>query len=173
MTKAARAVYDGHMQGHRTLPGPKAIAEFSRKLTQGPLGRRGFGEASLVTNWAEIVGVAQALGSMPLKIAFPRDERTRGVLHVRVSTGGLATEFQYRKELIISRINSHFGYGAVADLRITQGHVPPRMPRKKTPPPPVLPEEQENDLQQRLAGVEDDEMREALAKLGRRLAARQ
>lgn len=156
----------------RTLQGPKAIAEFSRQLTKQPLGKRGFSEVSLITHWPEIVGQAQALGSVPLKIAFPREERSGGTLHVRVSTGGLATEFQYRKELIVSRINSHFGYGAVADLRITQGHVPPRPPKKKALPPPVLPPEQEMDLQQRLAGVEDDEMREALARLGRRLAAR-
>jgi hypothetical protein len=159
------------MQDHRTLPGPKAIAEFSRKLTQAPLGRRGFGEASLVTNWPEIVGTAQALGSLPVKIAFPRDERAGGVLHVRVATGGLATEFQYRKELIVSRINSHFGYGAVADIRITQGHVPPRPPKPATAAPPVLPPDQERDLQSSLAAVEDEEIREALARLGRRLAA--
>ena len=42
----------------RTLPGPKAIAEFSRKLARTHLGKRGFAEASLVTNWAEIVGTA-------------------------------------------------------------------------------------------------------------------
>lgn len=156
----------------RTLPGPKAIAEFSRQLTRQPLGKRGFAEVSLITHWPEIVGQAQALGSVPLKIAFPREERSGGTLHVRVATGGLATEFQYRKELILSRINSHFGYGAVADLRITQGHVPPRQPKKKPPPPPVLQPDQESELQQRLAGVEDDEMREALARLGRRLAAR-
>jgi hypothetical protein len=155
----------------RTLPGPKAIAEFSRKLTRDPLGKRGFGEASLVTNWAEIVGTAQALGSLPLKIAFPRDERTGGTLHVRVSTGGLATEFQYRKELILSRINSYFGYGAVADMRITQGHVPPRAPKPAAKPAPVLPAAQEQELQASLAGIEDEEMREALARLGRRLAA--
>jgi hypothetical protein len=156
----------------RTLPGPKAIADFSRKLTKDSLGRRGFGEASLITHWAEIVGAAQALGSMPLKIAFPRDERTGGVLHVRVSTGGLATEFQYRKELIVSRINSHFGYGAVADIRITQGHVEPRAPKPKPSAPPVLPADQEQDLQSRLSAVEDEEIREALARLGRRLAGR-
>jgi hypothetical protein len=156
----------------RTLPGPKAIAEFSRQLTKKPLGRRGFAEASLVTNWAEIVGVAQALGSLPLKISFPREERTGGVLHVRVATGGLAIEFQYRKELIVSRINGHFGYGAVADLRITQGHVPPRAPKPRIPPPPVLAPDQERDLQQSLSIVEDPEMREALARLGRRLAAK-
>ena len=160
------------MQDHRTLPGPKAVAEFSRRLTKDTLGRRGFGEASLVTNWAEIVGNAQALGSMPLKIAFPRNERSGGVLHVRVSTGGLATEFQYRKELIVSRINGHFGYGAVADLRITQGHIPPRAPKKSVLAAPVLPAEQEKALQESLAAVEDDEMREALARLGRRLAAK-
>jgi hypothetical protein len=156
----------------RTLPGPKAIAEFSRKLAKGHLGKRGFAEASLVTNWAEIVGTAQALGSMPLKIAFPREERTGGVLHVRVSTGGLATEFQYRKELIVSRVNSHFGYGAVADLRITQGHVPPRAPKPAPRPDPVLPPDQERSLQDTLAGVQDEDIREALARLGRRLAAR-
>lgn len=156
----------------RTLPGPKAIAEFSRQLTKQPLGKRGFAEVSLITHWPEIVGQAQALGSVPLKIAFPREERTGGVLHVRVSTGGLATEFQYRKELIVSRINSHFGYGAVADLRITQGHIPVRQPKKSLLAPPVLPAEQEQALQQSLAGVEDDEMREALASLGRRLAAK-
>ncbi len=156
----------------RFLPGPKAIADFSRKLTKDTLGKRGFGEASLVTNWAEIVGVAQALGSMPLKIAFPRDERSGGVLHVRVATGGLATEFQYRKELIVSRINSHFGYGAVSDLRITQGHVEPRPAKPKPTPAPVLAPEQELDLQSRLALVDDEEVREALARLGRRLAGR-
>jgi hypothetical protein len=156
----------------RTLPGPKAIAEFSRTLTKAHLGKRGFAEASLVTHWAEIVGTAQALGSLPLKIAFPREERTGGVLHVRVATGGLATEFQYRKELIVARINSHFGYGAVADLRITQGHVPPRAPKRAPPPPPVLPPDQEMSLQATLSGVQDEEIREALARLGRRLAAR-
>ena len=156
----------------RTLPGPKAIAEFSRQLTKQPLGRRGFAETSLITNWPEIVGQAQALGSVPLKIAFPREERTGGVLHVRVSTGGLATEFQYRKELIISRINSYFGYGAVADLRITQGHIPPRPPKKSVLAPPVLPPDQELDLQKSLSDVEDDEMRDALARLGRQLAAK-
>ena len=156
----------------RALPGPKAIAEFSRQLTRQPLGKRGFAEVSLITHWPEIVGQAQALGSVPLKIAFPREERSGGVLHVRVSTGGLATEFQYRKELIVSRINSHFGYAAVADLRISQGHVPPRAPKKKLLPQPVLPPDQEQALQQSLAGVEDEEMREALARLGRRLAAK-
>jgi len=156
----------------RTLPGPKAIAEFSRKLAKNHLGKRGFAEASLVTNWAEIVGTAQALGSMPLKIAFPREERSGGVLHVRVSTGGLATEFQYRKELIVARVNSHFGYGAVADLRITQGHVPPRAPKPAPLAAPVLPPDQERSLQDILAGVEDEDIREALARLGRRLAAR-
>jgi hypothetical protein len=156
----------------RTLPGPRAIAQFSSQLTKKPLGRRGFSEASLITNWAEIVGTAQALGSLPLKIAFPREERTGGVLHVRVATGGLATEFQYRKELIVSRINSHFGYGAVADLRITQGHIPPRPPKRAPRTMPVLPPDQEQELQQRLSAVEDPEIRDALERLGRRLAAR-
>jgi hypothetical protein len=151
-------------------PGPRAIGEFSQRLTKKPLGRRGFTEASLVADWAHIVGEAQALGSLPLKISFPAGERAGGILHVRVASGGLATEFSHLEPLILQRVNGYFGYGAVARLKVTQGPVPPRAPKRRAKPVAVLSPERERALQERLAAVEDPEIREALARLGRNLA---
>ena len=160
------------MQDQPADRGPRAIAEFSQRLTRKPLGQRGFTEASLIADWPLIVGEDQARGSLPLKISFPPGERAGGTLHLRVVSGGLAMEFSHREPLILQRINGYFGYGAVAKLKVTQGPVPPRARRPKAKAPTSLPAEQESALQQRLAAVEDPEIREALARLGRNLAGR-
>jgi len=154
------------MQDHQ---GPRALGDLTQRLAKTHLGKRGFTEASLVTDWAHIVGEAQSLGSLPLKIVFPQGERAGGTLHVRVASGGLATEFNHLEPLILQRINGYFGYGAVARLKITQGPVPKRERKKQAKPPAVLPPEQEQALQDRLAAVTDPDLREALAKLGRNL----
>ena len=153
------------------LNGPRAIGEFSQRLTRKPLGKRGFTETALIAEWPLIVGADQALGSLPLKIVFPPGERRDGTLHVRVASGGLALEFSHREPLIISRINGYFGYGAVARLKIVQGPVTPRA-RRAVKAPPVLAPEQEKALQATTSVVEDPEIREALTRLGRNLAGR-
>jgi hypothetical protein len=152
--------------------GPRSVGEFAQRLTKKPLGKRGFTEASLVSDWGHIVGEAQALGSLPLKIVFPPGERVGGTLHLRVASGGLATEFNHLEPLILQRINGYFGYGAVARLKITQGPVPKRAPKKSVKPRATLPPEQELALQDKLSAVPDPDIREALARLGRNLAGR-
>jgi hypothetical protein len=155
---------------HRGQFGPRAINEFSRLLTKKPLGLRGFTETALIAEWSVIVGEAQSLGSLPVKITFPAGDRSNGTLHVRVVSGGLAMEFNHREPLILQRINGYFGYGAVARLKITQGPVPPRLPKKNQSGPPILPPEEERSLQDKLALIDDPELRDALARLGRRLS---
>jgi hypothetical protein len=156
----------------RGQSGPRALAEFSQRLTKKPLGKRGFTEQSLITDWPQIVGEAQALGSLPVKISFPSGERAAGTLHVRVVSGGLAMEFNHREPLILQRINGYFGYGAVAHLKITQGPVPKRAGRHTVQPPPSLSGAEESALQVTLAAIDDPELREAFARLGRNLAGR-
>ena len=150
---------------------PRAIAELVARLTRRPLGRRGFSEAALVAEWPAIVGPLKGNATLPLKISFPPGERTGGTLHVRVATGGLATELQHQEPLIVERINGYFGYGAVSRLKISQGHLPPR-PLRRPPAEPPLDAAAEGRLQAALTVVEDAEIRTVLAGLGRRLAAR-
>ena len=150
----------------------RAIGDMTTRLAKRGLGSRGFTEAALVTEWPNIVGALLGGGSLPLKIAFPPGDRVGGTLSLRVASGGLAMEFQHLEPQILQKVNAFFGYGAVARLAITQGPVPRRTPpRAATPPPPPLDGAAAADMQRRLAGIADDDLRTTLEALGRRLAA--
>ncbi len=153
----------------RGSAGPRAIAELSARLTRRPLGKRGFTEAAVITEWPAIVGSLLGSSTLPLKIVFPPGQRAGGVLHIRVASGAVAAQLQHLEPLIVQRINGFFGYGAVIRLAISQGVVPKRPPRRG-PPPPQLDAAAEAELEKRLEKVEDVELREALASLGRHLA---
>lgn len=151
--------------------GPRAIAATVDRVTRPSLSRRGFAEASVIADWPAIVGAALAEHVCPLRIAFPRGQRGDGTLHVRAASGAMATRLQHLHPLVLERINGHFGYRAVARLVVTQGPLPSR-PRRVAPAPPALSAEGERALEDRLAAVEDPELRAALAGLGRHVLAR-
>ena len=149
--------------------GPRALASVLPRVARTALGKRGFGEVAIVSEWPAIVGATLAAETVPLRLAFPRGRNADGTLHVRVS-GTFATELQHLAPLVIERINTYFGFGAIARLALTQGPVVGRRRRRARTPPPSP--EQEARLEERLAGVEPGELREALARLGRALHQR-
>src|SRR5215471_17932212 len=100
----------------------------TRTAFRNTLGGRGFAEAGLITEWAAVVGEDIARMSRPIQLAFPRGERKGGVLTVACS-GAAALELQHLKPQILDRVNTHFGYGAVRDIRFKQGEAPRRTPR--------------------------------------------
>lgn len=155
----------------RGSSGPRAIGETTARLTRRTLGKRGFAEGALVTEWPAIVGSALARATLPLRIAFPRNERTGGTLHIRVASGAMATQLQHLEPLVVQRINSYFGYGAVDRLSLSQGPVAAQ-PVRRPPVEPTLDPAQQAQLAGQLAGIEDEELKAALASLGRHLAAR-
>jgi hypothetical protein len=134
------------------------------RLTGPILGKQGLGEAKLLSEWAAIVGTTLAGHCWPVKLAFPRGQRQEGTLRLRVAPG-VAVEIQHREPVILERINAYFGYRAVARLAIVQGPPPPRSEVPPTPPRPLLPSEQAA-LRERLEGVEDPTLRDALERLG-------
>ena len=153
--------------------GIRTLATLMPKLTRPILGRRGFAVASVITEWATIVGIELAGSSQPEKLVFPRGERVGGVLHVRVA-GGVATELQHLEPQVVERINGHFGYRAVSRLKLV--HVPPATltdTKKKaaTRASGAVPEEAPPEVRQ-LEEIEHLELRNALEKLGRAIAAR-
>jgi hypothetical protein len=132
------------------------------------LGGRGFAEAGLITEWAAIVGNDVARMSRPVQLAFPRGERKGGMLTVECG-GAAALELQHLKPQILDRINSHFGYAAVAELRFKQGSTPvkarsrSRMSvRDSKPPTPA----EIAETTAALAAVPDGEIKASLMRLG-------
>jgi hypothetical protein len=92
----------------------------TRTAFRNTLGGRGFAEAGLITEWAAVVGQDIARMSRPVQIAFPRGERKGGVLTIACGVAA-AVELKHLKPQILDRVNTHFGYGAVSELRFRQG----------------------------------------------------
>ena len=104
---------------------------------------RGFATTALLSDWPSIVGAELARFTMPDKVVWPRhrddaDEtnqqrgrRDEGAILVLRVDGPRAIEVQHRSGQILERVNRHFGYRAVAEMRILQAPVtrkPARVP---------------------------------------------
>ncbi len=154
-----------------SLYGVKTVGSFVPGLTRKAFEKYGFSAATLITDWATIVGKEMAIFTAPERLKWPRnverseegEEAAKGrpgaTLVLRVD-GARALDVQYKSRQIIERINAYFGYAAVAELRIVQGPVDTR-PRPApiklpAPMPPLAPE---------IASVADADLREALARL--------
>jgi hypothetical protein len=147
--------------------GLRAIAAEIPRIAGAALGKRGFGEAQLVTQWEAVIGAELAEKLSPERLTFSRGERRNGTLRLRVASA-FATDAQHLEPLLIERINAFFGYGAVARLAFVQGP-----PLTAAPPPPrlrPLSAEEQSAIEARVAGVADPELRTALARLGSAVA---
>ena len=149
----------------------RALASAVESVTKPIFGKRGLADGAIVRHWGIIVGPAFAAYTAPEKLVFPTGARHGGTLHLRVASGGIATQVQHLEPLIVERVNGFFGYGAVARLHLKQGPV--------TPPAPIaggglpaLDGREEADLAERLDVVEDEALRQVLESLGRSVAAR-
>tara|TARA_B100000519_G_C14213950_1_gene424024 strand:+ start:493 stop:999 length:507 start_codon:yes stop_codon:yes gene_type:complete len=142
----------------RRTGGPLPIATLVPKLTRKALGKYGFSYAGLITEWETIVGANIARASTPEKLTFPHNKRDSGVLRLRAESGA-ALEIQHLEPQILERINSYFGYRAVARLQLINGPVQrestrpiakQKPTRKTTTPPPKVTEPKLRNVLQRL-----------------------
>jgi hypothetical protein len=66
-----------------------------------------------------IVGNIYGQHSIPRRLQFPKGQRTEGVLTV-ATTGSVALLMQHQVMVILERINTYFGYRAVAAIKFQQ-----------------------------------------------------
>lgn len=150
---------------------PKALASLVAGLTRPLFGRRGLADGAIVREWPAIAGPLLAAHTVPERIVYPHGKRNEGTLHLRVATGGLATEILHLEPQLIERVNGYFGFRAVARLKLTQGPVAKRdqPPKSRSP----LNADQEDVLAGILAQVDDADLQAALDALGRSIMARE
>ncbi|WP_421875561.1 DUF721 domain-containing protein [Pacificispira sp.] len=167
---------DGPPKGNRKKKddmrygGTQSLAAIVPRLARKAVGKRGFMDARILNEWPMIVGADLARHAHPDRLTFPRGRRDGGTLHIR-AMGPMATELQHLEPVLVDRINSHFGYRAVAGIKLLQ--VPPtRLPadarkaQSRKPPAPPADPRQLADLDRRLEEVEDPELRAILRRLG-------
>ena len=109
---------------------PKKIGDTLGKVNRVFSNKYGKIEFLILSKWPQIVGSFFAEHSEPDKISrltedFDEYDQPifKSFLNVRVSPAA-AVEFQHYKDTIIEKINSFFGYKAIADLRLQQNFIP-------------------------------------------------
>lgn len=163
----------GAIGDEKRFGAPRAVSALVAPLTRRALGKHGFASASLISDWATIIGDELAASCQPIKLAFPQGRRDAGTLHLHVS-GGAALEIQHITPQIIERINGHLGYHAVARLKLIQGQAPRRTRARRRrldergPRRPVEPKHWDG-----LDEIADPALRESLRRLGMAIAQRE
>ena len=150
-----------------TMSGPRHMSRMIPEVAGKALGKKGLGYGKLVTDWPMIVGADLAEATAPVKLSFPRGERTDATLTIDI-VPARAIEVQHTMPQLIERVNAVFGYRAVARIKLVQ-----RPPSKAAPAAnlrPLSPLE-EKELIELTGAVPDGELRLALESLGRAVQA--
>ena len=146
----------------RMARGPVSLSAIMGRITRPALGKRGFVGADILAHWPAIVGPELAAFACPLQVKYPRGRNASGTLMLRVASGAAATLLQFKAPIIIARVNQFFGYGAVSQVQVSQGPLPP-LPVAAAPSPAPEPGPEVTAL---VAAVPSGAVRAALLKLG-------
>ncbi|WOH64949.1 DUF721 domain-containing protein [Bradyrhizobium sp. BWA-3-5] len=150
-------------------PGPVTAKPLSVLLSDvftDAYAKQGFAARELVTRWADIAGPEIAAYSEPMKMQWPRpvegQPQEPATLVLRVE-GPMALEIQHSSDVILQRVNRFFGWSAVGRLALRQAPLSRRKgpARRQAPDPKAVAKVAET-----LSGIEDEELRAALARLG-------
>jgi hypothetical protein len=153
-----------HAVNKPSRPVGKPLRELLNKLVGDAFARQGFASAELVTRWDDIVGHEIAAHSEPIKLRWPRrtdDDGEAGTLVLRVE-GPAAIEIQHLAALICERVNRFLGWRAVERLALRQAPLRRRQPRAARTEDPAA----AAPIAETLSDIKDDELKEALARLG-------
>jgi hypothetical protein len=152
--------------------GPRSLASLLPALTRPAIGKQGFSEAGLFTDWSAIAGEEIAAYCQPERLDFPRGQRREGVLKLRVESAW-ATALQHLEPQLIERVNASLGYRAVARLKLIQGPIA-RPPQRRGPTPPAprpIDPAALKALAEETATIEDEGLRAAVERLALALLA--
>jgi hypothetical protein len=142
--------------------GFRAAGASAAKIVGPIVARHGGGVlARLKSHWAAIVGPELATATWPEALA------RGGTLKLRVAPAK-ALEVQHRTPLVIERVNLFFGRAAVTRLALVQGPLP-SLSEPSRSPARALTARESAALERQLAAVDNAELRDVLARLGRRI----
>jgi hypothetical protein len=152
------------------------LADFVPKILDPAVARQGFGESALLLDWQEIVGERIAAISEPVRLQWPpagmkRDPlepRPPAALVLRVEPG-FGIEIQHLSAVLIDRVNAHLGWRCIGSLRIRQEKIERKTSaRRQAVENPLA----RTEAERRVTGIEEEPLREALARLGARVLHR-
>ena len=118
----------------------KTVGHYLSGVTRPVFEKFGFQRAALLTDWDSIVGAPLCHFSAPEQIKWQAQrnetvaieqagQQEGATLVIRVD-GPAALEVQHQAPQIIERINSYFGFRAIAEIRILQAPLNKPLPKQ-------------------------------------------
>ena len=152
---------------------PKKLGDTLSRINKNYASKFGRIEFIILSKWTQIVGSFFADHSEPDKISRITEEFNefdepiyKNFLHVRVSPAA-AVEFQHYKDTIIEKINSHFGYKAISDLRLQQNFVSEKKINKNINLfNQEFSEEEKTNIKSEINNIKDKELEKSIVNLG-------
>lgn len=152
--------------------GFRNVGGLAQRLTGSLAKGRGGSIARLRADWTAIVGEELARRTRPEALVTGRSARgsaggSAKLLRLRVA-GASALEVQHMSGQLVERVNAYAGHRLIDDIRLVQGAIAatPAAPPLPKPGPDVV-----RRVEGQVAQVEDADLRQALARLGTRIAA--
>ncbi|MFA3919753.1 DUF721 domain-containing protein [Ruegeria hyattellae] len=138
---------------------------------------RGFAVSRVITHWAEIVGQDIAAICRPVNVSYGRGGF--GATLSLLTTGAQAPMLEMQKERLREKVNAVYGYNAIARIRLTQtaptgfAEGQASFAHRPAPKKEEIPAEVVTEASKAAQGVENDDLRNALERLGRNVLTRQ
>lgn len=98
--------------------GPNEIGNSLMNVIKGFGKKYGFINSDILTDWDKIAGPDLAAKISPVKLSFPMGQRQNGTLYVKIKNASFSSIIQYQFPTVIDRVNTYFGYRAVATVKI-------------------------------------------------------
>lgn len=149
---------------------PRPLSDLLGATLTDVMKAQGFASGEILSRWASIVGPEVADFSEPLKINWPRPNPKAeasesppepATLVLRVE-GPMALEIQHMSAVILERVNRFFGWQAIGRIALRQAP----LRRQTRPTPPKLPDPAIVAQIADSLPVEDEGLRQAIARLG-------
>ena len=144
--------------------GAQSLGALAPRITKAAYEAHGFPVAALISDWSTIAGAELAPFTRPERLVWPqRRESGRGATLYLCAEGPRALEVQHSVPQLLDRLNTHFVYRAVTQIRIIQAPITRSPARRRTDPPAPLEASPDMDL----TDIGDDRLRAALSRLAR------
>ncbi|HEV7254877.1 MAG TPA: DciA family protein [Mesorhizobium sp.] len=154
---------------------PRPLNDLASAVLDPVLRKRAGISVALIQSWEDIVGESVARRSRPEKIQWPRrrhdDEPFQSATLVVAAEASAALELQHQTGELMARVNAFLGFRAIGKVKLVQKFSPEPL-AKTRPKPRQLAAEEEQRLGERLQPIEDEGLRQSLARLGRSVIGR-
>ncbi len=137
---------------------------------------RGFAVSRVLTHWAEIVGQDIASIARPVNVGYGRNGF--GATLTVLTTGPQAPMLEMQKERLREKVNAAYGYNAISRIKITQtaptgfAEGQASFEHKPQSAEPKMNPKIASAAKDAAGGVESDELRSALERLGRNILSK-